>query len=180
MRKPIARPLQDRSRRHLRVLLALVLVLVVAAPAVAEVFHIELADGSVFDSRYKPEEASWDSSLLLLLTDYGTWIALPKDDVASIVTETESKGFGMVIDTTTIVLGFAANDAPNPEDAAELSAVDRLQQLIESQAPQDYTVQQFVEPGSAGRDTGGLPAYGAQAPPTYNLLGGPSASPAPD
>jgi hypothetical protein len=152
-----------------------------AVPLAAEMFHIELADGHVFDTRYKPEEASWDANVVLLLTDTGNWIALPKADIAGITTETETKGFGQVIDTTTVLLGWAANDAPLPEDEARFAAVERLQQMYEQQrAASDYTVEQFVEPSDAGQ--GGLPAYGATAPDfTYlgNLggLGGGAAAP---
>ena len=104
-----------------------------ATPAAAEIFHVELADGHVFDTRYQPEEASWDSNLMLLLTDTGNWIAVPKADVAGITTETETKGFGQVVNTTTVVLGWAANDAPLPEDEARFAAVERLQQMFEQQ-----------------------------------------------
>jgi hypothetical protein len=138
-----------------------------APPLAAEIFHVELADGHVFDTRYKPEEASWDSNVVLLLTDTGNWIALPKADIAGITTETEAKGFGQVVDTTTIVLGWAANDAPLPEDEARFAAVERLQQMFEQQR-QDYTVEQFVEPSEAGQ--GGLPAYGA-TPPDFTYFG---------
>jgi hypothetical protein len=154
-----------------------------ATPAAAEIFHVELADGHVFDTRYQPEEASWDSNLVLLLTDTGNWIAVPKADVAGITTETETKGFGQVVNTTTVVLGWAANDAPLPEDEARFAAVERLQQMFEQQRQgQDYTVEQFVEPSEAGR--GGLPAYGATPPDfTYfgdlGALGGAVAAPAP-
>lgn len=173
-------PARSRSphRRTRRALVALALALLVAAPAAAEVYFIELADGNRFESRYQPEEASWDNDMLLLLTEYGTWIALPKAEVASITTDTESKGFGTVVDTTTVILGFAANDAPAPGDETQLSEVDRLQQLIQSQQPQNFTVEQFVEPGQAGGTTGGLPALGAQGS-TINYVGGLGGTPAP-
>lgn len=144
-----------------------------ALPAAAEVFHIDLANGETFDSLYRPEEASWDADLLLLLTDSGSWIALPKADVVSIISETESSGYGRVIDTSTIVLGYATNDAPLPDDPTQFSTVDALQQLFEQQNQgQDYSVQQFVEPGQAGGGTGGLPAYGATAPQGFSYING--------
>lgn len=153
-----------------------------ASPAAAEIFHVELADGEVFDTRYQPEEASWDSTLVLLLTDTGNWIAVPKAEISAITTETENKGFGQVIDTTTVVLGWAANDAPLPGEESEFSAIERLQQFYQDQqAQQDYTVDQFVEPGEAGRG-GGLPAYGASAPPSFTYFGsfgGTTVTPAP-
>lgn len=183
--------MRQHSHRHalrpvaaLAVAALITLGLAAAPPAAAEVFHIDLANGERFDTLYKPEEASWDTDLLLLLTDTGSWIAVPKAEVVSIVSETESAGYGRVIDHSTIVLGFAANDAPLPDDPSEFTTLDALQQLVEQQGQgQDYTVQQFVEPGQAGRDTGGLPAYGATAPEQgFNYILGTaptSAAPAP-
>lgn len=150
---------------------AAVALFALAAPLAAEVFHVELTDGQVFDTLYKPEEASWDSELVLLLTDVGSWIAVPKADISAITNETENQGFGKVIDTTTILLGWAANDAPIPGEETEFSTIDRLQQFYQSQQQQDYSVQQFVEPNQAGGNTGGLPAYGATAPPNVTYFG---------
>ncbi len=170
MREPIA---VHRTRRpaglRLAAAAAAVAACALATPLAAEIFHVELTDGHVFDTRYKPEEASWDSTVVLLLTDTGNWIAVPKAEIADITTETENKGFGKVIDTTTVLLGWAANDAPLPEDETQFSAVERLQQLFsQQQQRQDFTVEQFVDPSEAGR--GGLPAYGA-TPPDFNYLG---------
>lgn len=161
MRKTIA---ASRIRRPaglwLPAVAAAVALCALASPLAAEIYHVELTGGNVFDTRYKPEEASWDPTIVLLLTDTGNWIAVPKAEIAGITTETESKGFGKVIDTTTVLLGWAANDAPLPEDEAQFSAVERLQQMFtQQQQRQDFTVEQFVEPGQAGR--GGLPAWGA-------------------
>lgn len=182
MRKPI---LASRLRRPAGLWLvaaAAAALCLPATPLAAEIFHVELADGHVFDTRYQPEEASWDSDVVLLLTDTGNWIAVPKADIAGITTETETKGFGQVIDTTTVVLGWAANDAPLPEDEARFAAVERLQQMFEQRQGQDYTVEQFVEPSEAGR--GGLPAWGATPEDfTYfgdlRALGGAVAAPVP-
>jgi len=162
MRKTIA---ASRIRRPaglwLPAVAAAVALCALASPLAAEIYHVELTGGNVFDTRYKPEEASWDPTIVLLLTDTGNWIAVPKAEIAGITTETENKGFGKVIDTTTVLLGWAANDAPLPEDEAQFSAVERLQQMFtqQQQQRQDFTVEQFVEPGQAGR--GGLPAWGA-------------------
>lgn len=158
---------------------AAAVLLLSAAPVAAEIFHVELANGNVFDTRYQPEEASWDASLVLFLTDTGNWMAVPKEAIASITSETENQGFGKVINTTTVMLGYSANDAPLPGEESQFSEIDRLQQLVQQQGQQDYSVQQFVEPGEAGGTTGGLPAYGATAPPSFTYLGGLGVSPAP-
>ena len=75
-------------------------------------------------------------------------------------------------------LGYSANDAPLPEEEAEFAEIERLQQFYQNQQ-QDYTVQQFVEPGEAGGTTGGLPAYGVNAPADWNYFGSSGAVPIP-
>lgn len=141
-----------------------------AAPLAAEIFHVELTNGNVFDTRKQPEEATWDSSLVLFMSDTGNWMAIPKQEIAGITSETENQGFGMVINTTTIMLGYSANDAPTPEQEAEFAEIERLQQFYQDQQ-QDYTVEQFVEPGEAGGTSGGLPAYGVNAPADWTYFG---------
>jgi hypothetical protein len=158
--RPLARPL---------VLIAMALLLV-APLATAETFIIQLHDGGSFQSRYQPQEASWDSETVLLLTEFGNWIALAKADIASTTTETENKGFGRVINTTTISLGLKTNDAPVPEEGeggGQPSSADLLREFL-NRPEEVYNVEQFVEPGDAGMSRGGLPA-------TFGYGGGPSA-----
>lgn len=124
-------------------------------PAAAESYIITLSDGAVFESRYQPEEASWDPGVVMLLTEYGNWIALERAEIAEVTTDVEARGFGKVIDTNTISLGVLANDAIPPEEQAEPDSFQQLQQLLTRQnQPQDYSVPQFAEPGEL---TGGLP-----------------------
>lgn len=176
MRNPIA---ASRTRRlgPWCAAAAAVALCALASPLAAEVYHLELDDGHVFESLYRPEEASWDSSLVLLLTDTGNWIAVPKAEIAHITTETENQGFGKVIDTNTILLGYSPNDLPLPDEEQQFSEIERLQQFYQDQE-RDYSVQQFVEPGQAG-STGGLPAAGADAGQGFTYFGGGSAGAAP-
>ncbi len=157
------------TRPRLLPLLA-VLVLLAAPAASAATYTVTLANGSTFESRYQPEEAGWDSSVLLLMTEYGNWIALENNDVVDVITDVESRGFGKVIDTKTVSLGILANDQPVPEESdGELSDVELLQQLMQQQAPaQDFTVDQFVEPSAAGQ--GGLPVGYTQQPSSPPLV----------
>ena len=144
--------------RSLSLVLALAVLsaALVALPAAAETYILTLHDGAVFESRYQPEEASWDPGVVMILTEFGNWIALQRADIADVTTDVESKGFGTVIDTNTISLGVLANDAIPPEEQEEPDAFQQLQQFLTQQNQQpDYTVQQFAEPGELG--TGGLP-----------------------
>lgn len=146
--------------RQLRsTLLVLLAVGLLTAPAVAETFTVTLTNGNTFETRYRPQEASWDAAQVMMMTDQGNWIALPKEDIVEVVAETESKGFGKVIDTTTIDLGIAPNDQPLPDEQEAPSELDVLQQLLQ-RPERNYDVPQFVSPGEAGQ--GGLPVgYGA-------------------
>lgn len=138
----------------------------IAVPASAEVYHVTLHNGTVLDTAYQPQEASWDSSLVLFLDDTGNWIGMPKADIESVESEAEISGFGKVIDTNTIELGFAANSAEDPDaqanaqgnaktDPASAAAAAALQGLYQQrQAEQGYTIKQFVNPN----ETQGIPA----------------------
>ena len=131
---------------------------VVALPAAAEVYTVTLTNGSIFESRYQPRQAAWDAGMLELATETGAWIALPKSLVQGIAAQSETKGFGRIIDTTTIDLGFAPNDLP---EAAVTQ--DRSMSVLEEAMTRSYDIQQFAEPSQAGgRGTGGggLPVFG--------------------
>ena len=100
--------------------LVLITVLVVGAlisvPASAAVFKIELTNGETLETRYRPRQSTQDENKILLITKHGNWISLPKDVIESVSSDFESKGYGTVLSTTTIVLGFAAH--PGRERAA--------------------------------------------------------------
>lgn len=145
-----------------------------AAPAMAEVFTVTLTNGTTFESRYRPRQASWDTGMLEFLNELGTWVALPKTLVTDIAAQSETRGFGRVIDTTTVDLGIAPNDLPQ-ETAGQVSPADALAQAFN----RNYDIQQFVEPGDVG---GGLPVgYGSSggAAPNVTIQTAPPAAPAP-
>jgi hypothetical protein len=140
--------------------------LLLAIPAMAETYTVTLASGTEFESRYRPVEAGWDESKVMVLTDVGNWIALDKNDIVSVITQTENEGFGKVIDTHTIALGWSANDKATEDPEAALDPMTRLFNYLSAQDANqpDYSVPQFVEPGEAGQ--GGLPVSGLTPPPT--------------
>lgn len=160
-------------RRLTLAALALSALALLAAPAGAESFQVTLTDGSGFESRYQPQEASWDPSMVLLLTEFGNWIGLAKDSIASVVSDLDDTGFGTRIDSTTISLGFAPNDMAIPEEdqvvaggaapgspaAASAAAAAAQNAILENYlqqraAEQSYSIQQFVEPNQ----TQGIPS----------------------
>ena len=160
-------------RAQCRMTLGIALALLLSAatlPAAAEVFHVTLANGSVIDSLYEPQEASWDHGMVLLLTDTGNWIGIDKRDVGSVTSENATRGFGVVINATTISLGEAPNDQPVPnKDAGANNTALALQNLLQGQQPRpNYTIQQGVQT----EQTQGIPS-GFIAPGGYGT--GPSA-----
>lgn len=148
-----------RTIRRTSTLITLFLALAgLALPAAAEVYFVDMNNGTTFETRYRPALAGWDPSKVVLVTSVGNRITLLRDDIADVRVDTELRGFGRVIDTTTIALGRAPNDAPSPDAAPDPSA--QLLQYLQNQQSQqqDFTVQQFVNTEEAGQ--GGLPAAG--------------------
>jgi len=146
-------------RRPVFVIAALMFLSVTTA--MATIYTVHLKNGNSFETRYKPRVAGWDPNTIMLTTDVGNKITLLKDDVVDISSDTEVQGYGTVIDTTTIVLGYAPNDRPAPGESTEDPGVAMLRALQERGGRPDYSVQQFVEPSQAGASTGGggLPAW---------------------
>jgi hypothetical protein len=145
---------------------------VVAVPAFAESFTVLLKNGNSSQTRYQPEDASWDPEKLILLDEVGNLISVPRADVDRITTETENRGFGHVLNSTTVAIGWAPNDAVDP-DSDEGKAVIATQQAADAAAaaaPPVYTQEQFVEPSAAT----GLPlSFGGGTTPPMGSAGEP-------
>lgn len=133
-----------RSLPRRSTVLAIAAVLALPVLALADAYTVTLHNGTVFRCRYQPQAAPWDANKLLLRTDVGNWIALKKADLVGIESDAENRGFGKVINNTTLLLGDAPNDAPSGEDAADTG---------ETPEQPNYNINQFVEPGQ----TQGLP-----------------------
>lgn len=136
-----------------------------AVPAGAEVFFVTLNNGTTIETAYQPQAASWDSSMVLLMTEQGNWIGLPQADIREVRSESQISGYGRAIDSKTFELGFAPNDASDPDakpsDPAEARAqlleqmiLQQQQELNDRRAQESYTVEQFVDP----EDLQGIPA----------------------
>ncbi len=131
------------------------LALAVALPASADYHTIKLKNGNEFDSLYRPRLAAEGGDKVLVATETGNWISLPVDAIESVTSHVEARGFGKVINTTTILIGTAPNDAEVPgEEAEALDPATRLLNYLESQQrPQQatpFTVEQFAEPNTGG------------------------------
>lgn len=166
-------------RARVSTVLAVVL-LAAALPAGASVFHVTLTNGSVIDTLYEPQEASWDHGMVLVLTDAGNWAGIQKSDIADVAAENATRGFGIAINATTVALGEAPNDLPVPNKDAGTSTQQALQNLFQQQAPRpNYTIQQGVQT----EDTQGIPAsfispYSAGVPSQVPVVVPPPTPPA--
>ena len=154
-----------RTRRFAFIGLALLTIPLAALPASAEIFKIQLTNGTVIETAYQPQEASWDPGMVLLLTEVGNWIGVRKADIAEVVAEAPLRGYGVRINTTTVLLGTAPNDAAIPPDQlAEGQAqggdpvLQAIQAILGAQQsappPEPYTIQQGVQT----ENTMGIPA----------------------
>lgn len=160
------------SKRPIAILVVLMLLAVV--PAMSSIFKVQLKNGNSFESRYQPKVAEWDENKVVLLTGVGNRITLHKDDIASVTVDTQAKGFGTVIDTTTIVLGWAPNDAPTESDPSGDAQFQAYLDSLRRDRPIN-TVEQFVNTEEAGQG-GGLSTWEFGA---SNFTGGPAGQPQP-
>jgi hypothetical protein len=126
-------------------ILSLALALVAGVVA-AETFTVTLDDGASLMTRYRPKLAVGDK--VYLLTDVGNWISFDRTTVVSVTSDLESRGYGLVIDTTTIALGIAPNDRAVVGEQQEISGSTALLNYLQARdaEAQSYTVPQFVEP----------------------------------
>ncbi|HLF56167.1 MAG TPA: hypothetical protein VI942_04900 [Thermoanaerobaculia bacterium] len=100
--------------RSIRALLLVALAFAVAAPASAAVYTLHLKNGTTFETRYEPEDAPWDAQKLVFVNEWGNLMSLAKAEVDRVDTDVEVAGFGHQLDSTTVALGWAPNDAPAP------------------------------------------------------------------
>ncbi|MEO8198304.1 MAG: hypothetical protein ABI689_16440 [Thermoanaerobaculia bacterium] len=128
-----------------------------ASAAEATVYTVTMKNGTTFDTRYQPEEASWDPNKVVLMTEFGNRVALAAAEIESVTVDSESRGFGHQLNSSTIALGWAPNDAldMNSDEGKAALAADAAAAAAAANAPQVYNQQQFVEPGAAT----GLPVW---------------------
>lgn len=138
-------------------LLAVGMAALFAPAAGATVYTVTMKNGTTFDTRYQPEEASWDPNKVVVMTEFGNRVALPAAEIESVTVDSESRGFGHQLNNTTMALGWAPNDALdlNSEEGKAALAADAAAQAAAANAPQVYNQQQFVEPGALS----GLPVW---------------------
>lgn len=130
-------------------LLFCALFLVLATVAGAGTYTVTLENGTSFVTRYKPEDASWDDSMVTFATDRGNWIALAKDEIVEITSEVEESGFGYQVNTSTLFVGWSPNDlVPEEGEGGEGGAGGQtVNENLPDPNPPSFSVEQFVNPG---------------------------------
>jgi hypothetical protein len=140
----------SRSLRTIRTLAWAVAGLLAVAPLSAAVYTVTLKNGSTFESRYQPEDASWDKTKIVFLDEWGNTLALSKDEVDKVESDFEAKGYGKMIDNTTMALGWAPNDAAGGDEEGEGGESggggQAAAQAAAGQEQPNVTYNQFVEP----------------------------------
>lgn len=144
---------QTGFRRRLQTLAVAAVLVAVPALASAGTYVLTLRSGAKFESRYRPTVAGWDANKVMILAESGNWVALSRADVESVRSTSESRGLGFVINNSTIALGWAPNDNLTPEQELAAAQMDARNALFQPQQ-QNYSVNQFVEPGA----TQGIPS----------------------
>lgn len=148
----------DRARTRVVGLSVLLVAGVFAAlPASATTYTVTMKNGSTFDTRYQPEEASWNPNMVVVMTEFGNRVALPAEEIDSVTVDSESRGFGHQLNNTTMALGWAPNDALDldSEEGKAALAAEQAATAAAGYAPPVYNQQQFVEPGQLT----GLPVW---------------------
>lgn len=165
--------IRNRSLVPALAALALLALGLFALPAMAETYHVKLENGQSYATGHPPEEASWDSETLLIITETGNWIGIDRDKVASIEAETERRGHGKRLNSTTIFMGRTPSSiaAAQEELSVEERQVQALEAYVNNQQQQpNYTAEQFVEPGSLGQGSSGIPlSFTQQTTPPLGL-----------
>jgi hypothetical protein len=154
MIKRISETLEVQMRKLL--LITILFGLLVAGPIAADVFTVTMTSGTTFVTRYQPHQSDSQEDKVLLITEFGNWISLPKEAIVSVTSDTESKGFGTVIDSQTIALGWIpprSGSQSTGAGGAELDSTARLIQFLQQQnapAPAPvYTNELVVEPSQS-------------------------------
>jgi hypothetical protein len=105
--------------RTWRALVPAAVALALSAPLAAAEFTVHLTNGTTFESRYEPRDADWDAQKVVFVDGAGNTISVPKSDIDHIDSDVGAKGFGHMLDDTTMAFGWAPNDKMESSASAE-------------------------------------------------------------
>lgn len=144
------------NRRLVRLSMTLLVAALAAVPALAEVFVVTLNNGTTLETARQPEQASWDSGTVLVLSEVGNWVGVSRSQIKHIEQRDQVRGFGRRVDNTTVALGEAPNDLPGVTPQLDpssrlASAMERF--IDQSEADSNYSIRQ----GVSTEETQGIP-----------------------
>lgn len=158
-----------------RALLLAGLALALSAPLSAALFTIHLTNGTTFESRYEPRDAEYDAQKVFFLDGSGNIISLAKSDIQAVDSDVDSKGYGHMLDNTTMAFGWAPNDKGeyNPDekiatsDNESVTPEEPIYNVNETPAlPVFYTVpSESVTPQTAVPAPAPAPPAASEPPP---------------
>jgi len=149
------------TRNISKILGGAILILSMAAVASAGTYTLTLKNGTTFETRYKPVNAEWDDSIMMVSTDQGNWIALRKDEVTEVTSSIAESGFGYQLNTTTIFMGWSPNEDPAADgsDGGEGGEGGSINDALpDPYAQPEFTLEQFIDVPTAGVGVGSQPA----------------------
>lgn len=134
-----------------RYVIAFILLVFLATCAQATFYTVTLKNGTTFETRYRPIAAEWDSTVSMLITDKGNWIALANEDIADVVSVYEENGFGYQLDVSTRYVGWSPNDLVNDKVDEEGNVIEESDYDPDADVGDDtYSIDQFLSIPLAG------------------------------
>ena len=143
-----------RTVAPLAFVLFLAVTLGLGAAAQALEFTVTLKNGTTFETRYRPVQAEWDENMTMFLNDRGNWIAVENNAIADVVSKAEESGFGIRLDTTTLLLGDSPGfDLTETGEDAGGGAAGGDFDLPAASTGANYSIHQFLTTPVAGAPT---------------------------
>lgn len=161
--------------RTTRVVALVALAFAATAPLQAALFTITLTNGTSFESRFRPRDAQYDAQKVVFQDETGNLIALAKSEIDSIESDVGAKGFGHMLDDTTMAFGWA------PNDKGESRPDDAIATTEESDTPTEpiYNVNENPSVPLFYSFSGGGDAAATSTPPAPTPAPPPAAEPPP-
>ncbi len=157
------------SKKILRVLALTLAIAMVAGSAGAALYTVTMTNGTSFETKYRPLQSEWDENQVMIMTDKGNWIALPKNEIADVESRAQASGYGFQLNTTTLFLGWSPNDVGDEDEEGDDKDGEGgtkppgsgggeeeapIEYGDEEETP-DYTFEQFLDVPDEGEALGG-------------------------
>jgi hypothetical protein len=158
--------------RSWRALVLAAVAMALSAPLAAAEFTVYMTNGTTFESRYEPRDAEWDAQKVVLIDGAGNTISVPKSEIERIESDVAAKGFGHMLDDTTMAFGWAPNDtneaaagaAPASSEVASDEPAEPIYNVNETPATPLF-FGSYTPPDAAAPPVAQPPVVQPQVPP---------------